>query len=239
MNISTTKDIDAITNQLKVLIFEYYNDGLYIRTEEFDNICYLNIILLSGKEYEFLLPYLKSLNAAKTNEKLMTEETIDYSKVYLSIDYVEEKEIKKLQEDLNNLNIESKLYHVESNTYERGASDFYIKILLGLGLVTAKGFVTGASEELGKKLMSPILEKFRPYQNTGINSINNEELITYISQQTRINERDLHIKSVKNIEDENMVEVLIVNRYKEIVVKCTNDLKTINYEIKNKTQTMI
>lgn len=231
MSIVTTEELDEIVNQIKSLIFDYYNDGLYIRAEEFEDICYLNIILLFGEEYEFLLPYLNDLHIDSSINGEKADELMEPTEAFLSIDYADQSDIKKLQEILKGNGIATEVYYTETNAFERGAGDYHENFLLAI--------LTGAGEKIGEEIISIISEKFRPFQRVGVNSINKEELIAYISQQTDINKRDLHMKNVKKIENEEMVEVLIVNRYKEIKVTCTMDLKTINYEIKNKTETMI
>lgn len=231
LDIITQESVDRIVDQVKSFIFEHYNDGLYIRSEEFEDICYLNIILLFGEEYEFLLPYLESINTDIPKDVTPEKQRSRDHDTFLWISYTDQDEIIKIQEELSELEIGSEVYYVESNSFERGAGDFHKNFLVSL--------FTGFGEELGKRIMSSILDKFEPHQRVAVNSINTKKLISYISDQTNINQRDLQIKSIQDLEDEDIVEVIIINRYKEITVKCTADLKRIDFEIKDKTQTMI
>lgn len=231
LDIITQESVDSIVEQVKSLIFEHYNDGLYIRSEEFEDICYLNIILLFGEEYEFLLPYLEGINTDIPKDAIPEKQKNKEHDTFLWVSYTDQDEIIKTQEKLSELDIGSEVYYVESNSFERGAGDFHKNFLIGL--------ITGFGEELGKRTVSSVLDKFESYQRAAVNSIDTKKLVSYISEQTNINQRDLQIKGVESLEDDDLIEVTIINRYKEITVKCTTDLKRIDYEIKDKTQTMI
>lgn len=72
----------------------------------------------------------------------------------------------------------------------------------------------------------------------GLN-VNTEKILKFISNEVGINKVGLNIYSVKDIEKSGKIEIIITSRYKSIKVIYEKNSKNINYEVRNKTQTMI
>ena len=68
--------------------------------------------------------------------------------------------------------------------------------------------------------------------------LNTGKILDFVSEETGINRQDLHISSVEDI-DEDKTEIIITNRYKSIKVIFGKSSNNINFEVINKTQTMI
>lgn len=227
MNITTDIDIGKIVNQVKLLIFKQYGDGLYIKAEEFEDFCYLNIVIMFGKEYNFIAEYLESINMSQE----MNLNTLVNPKFFLSVDYFfSQQETAELQEILHDFGIDTKVYFIERKAFERGAGDYHENVVLSL--------ITGSAQAIGSRVTNYLIDKFSDHQNARINSVNTDTILGHISKETGINKQDLHLTKTKNISDEK-IEIIITNRYKNIKVLYDKNSNSISYEVSHKTQTMI
>jgi len=240
IDINTDIKIGKVVDKLTELTLEYYNDGLYIEAEEFEQTCYLNIFLMFGKEYKFLVEYLYSINI----EQIKTASQIKNQKdLFLSVDYLfDENDTEDLVRELNDFGVEVKIHLINRKAFERGAGDYHELIMMSIqsGLV-------GAAGALGKRLMDKLIDKYDDYQSPRIHKVNTEKVLEFISNEVSINKRDLEIYSVKDLEkdykeegtDSDKVEIMITSRYKRVKVIYEKSTKFINYEVIDKTQTMI
>lgn len=228
MEITTNINVGDIVSQLKHLIFKHYNDGLYIRAEEFEDFCYLNIILMFGKEHDFLVHYLESINdtnAIKPSKVLTTEQH------FISIDhFFNQQEIEELQKELGNSGISTEIYFIERSAFERGAGDYHEDVILAL--------ITGSVKVIGSRVTNYFMDKYIEPYNPRITTLNTEKILNYISKETGINKHDLHITKLENISEE-IIKIRVINRYKTTEVKYNKKSKSIDYVVENKTDTMI
>lgn len=240
MDINTNIYIGKVVDKLTELILEYYGDGLYIEAEEFEQTCYINVFIMFGKEYKFLVEYIDSINIeqAKTAQKVKSQED-----TFLSVDYLfDEKDIENLVKELNDLGIEVKIHLINRKAFERGAGDYH-----ELSMMSIQSGLVGVTGALGKRLMNKLMDMYDDHQSPRINKVNNEKILEFISNEVGINKGDLNIYSVKDIEEADKdegkeadkIEIIITSRYKSIKVIYEKNSKNINYEVRNKTQAMI
>lgn len=229
IDIRTNVDIGEVISDLKQLIFKKYGDGLYIKAEEFEEICYLNIIIMFGKEYEFLVEYLDTIN--DPNDKLVDHLSNEDHRYFVSVDYFfNQRETEELKKILDELGVESKVYFIERQAFERGAGDYHENVILS--------FLSGSVEAIGNRLTHILMDRLSRHQNPRIVKFNIDKVITYISEETGINKQDLHVSKIEHNQN-SITEIEIINRYKKIKVQYDQNTKAISYEIDDKTQTMI
>jgi len=228
MNVKTSTDIGEIVEQLKLEIFKHYGDGLFIQAEEFKDFCYLNILILFGSEYDFLVDYIKSISEPFDGPPPEAEATRD---IALSVDYIySQKETTVLQNDLERFGVKSEVYFIKRKAFERGAGDYHENIILSL--------LSGAVHAVGTKITEHLIKKFDIHQNPQVYNISSEKILSYVSQETGIPKQHLSITERRNIEN-NKIEFNVINRYKVINVKYDKNSREIDYSIKDKNQTMI
>ncbi|WYU51915.1 hypothetical protein MHH67_21520 [Bacillus sp. FSL K6-0047] len=228
MDINTDVDIGSVVEQLRLLIFKQYGDGLYIQAEEYGNLCYLNIIIMFGEDYNLLAEYLDSIH--RPGEIKFNKTAIPNQGNFLSIDYFSnQEETKDLRRLLRNWNIESKVYFIERKAFERGAGDYHENVILS--------FLAGSAEAIGNRVTNILMDKFGGY-NPRVTNFNTDNVLSYISEETGINKQDLHLTKIENI-SKNKIAINVANRYKCIKVLYDKNTKSINYEVMDKTQTMI
>lgn len=240
IDIQTDINIDEVVSKLTELILEYYGDGLRVEAEEFEEFCYINVFLMFGKEYKFLVDYLYSINLKESEN---TSQIKNIENIFLSIDYFfDENDRNTLIKELNDLVIEAEFYLINRKRFERGAGDYHELIMLAI-----KSSISGAGTALGKILMDKLVDIYDDYQNPRIHKVNTEKVLEFISREVDINKADLKIYSVKNLKEPfnekgkkaEKMEILITSRYKNIQVICEKNSKITSYEVENKTQTMI
>ncbi|MFS0820407.1 hypothetical protein [Bacillus sp. 1P02SD] len=228
MDINTDIDIGNVVEQLKLLIFKQYGDGLFIQAEEFENLCYINIIIMFGEDHNLLAEYLGTIH--RSEEVKVNKITAPSQGNFLSVDYFfNQEETKDLRRLLNNLGIESKVYFIERKAFERGAGDYHENVILS--------FLAGSAEAIGNRVTNLLMDKFGNH-NPRLTNFNTDNILSHISEETGINKQDLHLTKIENISN-GRTEINITNRYKSIKVIYDKDAKSINYEVMDKTQTMI
>lgn len=228
MDINTDIDIGNVVERLRFLIFKQHGDGLYIQAEEFGNLCYLNIIIMFGEDYNLLAEYLDSIH--RSEEVKVDKTTIPNQENFLSVDYFfNQEETKDLRRFFKNSGIESNVYFIERKAFERGAGDYHENVILS--------FLAGSAEAIGNRVTNLLMDKFSS-NNPRLTNFNTDNILSYISEETGINKQDLHLTKIENI-SESQIEINITNRYKSIKVLYNKADKSINYEVMDKTQTMI
>lgn len=240
IDINTNIKIGKVVDKLTELTLEYYHDGLYIEAEEFEQSCYINIFIMFGKEYKFLVEYLYSIDIEQIESASKIKNKED---IFLSIDYLfDQKDTDVLVRELNDFGVEVKIHLINRKAFERGAGDYHELIMMSIqsGLI-------GAAGALGKRLIDKLIDKYDDYQSPRIHKVNTKEILEFISNEVSINKRDLEIYSVKDLEKDykeegknsDKVEIIITSRYKRVKVIYEISTKNINYEVIDKTQTMI
>lgn len=228
MDVKTSSDIGEIIVKLKQKIFKHYGDGLFIQAEEFKGFCYLNILVLFGSEYNFLVDYIESISEPYNGPLPETESIGD---TVLSIDYIyNQEETVELQNELARFGVKSEVYFIKRKAFERGAGDYHENIILSL--------ISGAVHAIGTKITEHLMKKFDIHQNPQVYDISSKKILSYISEETGISKQHLYITERRNMEKDK-IEFNITNRYKIIEVRYDKISQKIDYRIKDKTQTMI
>lgn len=121
--------MDDLVRKIRELIFEYYGDGLYITAEDFDDVGYININLLFGEDYFFLTEYFDSIN---NNEQILLAESKSIeSNVFINVENIfDDSDYEKLKKIFKEYGVEAEVYSKQISTFERGAGDFHIDLLI-------------------------------------------------------------------------------------------------------------
>lgn len=235
MDVYTDVSVQDVVFKLRQLIFQKYGDGLYIKAEEFDTICYLNVHVFFGEDISQLIEYLDSISS----EKVATEES-DYlmeaneEVTLFSIDYIDSEEIEEFKLLSESLGLNPKIYLEGQSAFERGAGDYHQIVIFVLNALTG-----GALNKTGSHVMSKLFSRYAEYQNASIKKFNPKVAIEYVSMVSGVNQQNLRLTKISPL-NENEQEIVVTNRYKDFVLHYDSESKTFNYfEEKDKSHTMI
>lgn len=226
--------MDDIVISIRNKILNYYNDGLYIEGEEFEDVAYLNIFLLFGNEYQFLIDYLETINHKKEiGTELINDMDNEY---YLLIENVfEDEDYQEFQCLLRSYKIDGNIKSKKVRSFEKGAGDFEIQIMLALAIsapvldyYTKKALIK-IEERLGKKYRVEFLN---------VNPMNYKAEASKLAEEP---ERFLNFQTAKSVGKlENKLEIIFVTRNKRIILTIDkSNGNIINSEVHDKSQTGI
>lgn len=237
IDIYTDISIQEIVFTLRQLIFDKYGDGLYIKAEEFDSFCYLNVQIYFGEDISTLIDYLHSIS--KGIPEVIEEQTyylneVDEEVSFLSIEWADPEEIKDYESTIDSSEFESNRYLVGQSAFERGAGDYHQFFIFIIGAIA-----TGALNEFGKHSFKKIINLSENKERASIVEFNPKIVIDYVTSVSDVNQRDLRITKVSPV-NEKEIQINVSSRYKNFNLKYNNTSKSIiSYEEIDKTQTMI
>ncbi|WP_214835080.1 hypothetical protein [Exiguobacterium sp. E4787] len=224
LEVITDIDLDTILESLKKYLG---GDGFYITIEEFDSICFINVVTYFHQDIKELEEYVTTLS----KDTLITKENEIEHAIYLSVDSISDQEdIDRLVTLLKEEGIEIEFELRRKSAFERGAGDFHEDLILSvLSAITGK---------LTEAVFDKVQNKFSARRNLRLHTIDIERLKEYVTHKTSINVNDLKVRSIKTLEA-GLTEVILTSRYKDVVVTADQSYKHIDFNVVQKTQTLI
>lgn len=149
----------------------------------------------------------------------------------MSVDSISDQEdIDRLVTLLKEEGIEIEFELRRKSAFERGAGDFHEDLILSvLSAITGK---------LTEAVFDKVQNKFSARRNLRLHTIDIERLKEYVTHKTSINVNDLKVRSIKTLEA-GLTEVILTSRYKDVVVTADQSYKHIDFNVVQKTQTLI
>lgn len=237
IDIYTDISIQEIVFTLRQLIFDKYGDGLYIKAEEFDSFCYLNVHIYFGEDISTIIDYLHSIS--KDVPEVIEDQRYELDEVdeevsFLSIEWADPEEIKDYELSIDSRKSESKRYLVGQSAFERGAGDYHHFFIFIIGAIA-----TGALNEIGKRSYEKIINLIENEERASIVEFNPKIVIDYVVSISGVNRRNLRITKISPI-NKKEVQINVSSRYKNFHLKYNKASKSItSYQELDKTQTMI
>lgn len=224
LEVVTDIDFNTILENLKKYLG---GDGFYITIEEFDTVCFINVVTYFHQDIKELEEYIATLSKGT----LITKEDKIARAIYLSVDSVSgQEDIDRLVKLLNEEEIEIEFELRRKSSFERGAGDFHEDLIFSVfSAVTGK---------LTEAVIDKVQNKFSARRNLRLHTIDIERLKEYVAHKTSINVNDLKVRSIKTLED-GLTEVILTSRYKDVVVTVDKSYKKVAFDVVQKTQTLI
>ena len=205
--------IAEFEKQLVHTIMTDKGDGLDLEIHSENSGTYIDIdLLVSEKENESDIDYLiKFLEPFQVELKeIEREERLPKFDSYIYVQYSSPKDLEAIMGTFRKENIEVQMITETRKTFERGAGDFWLGYLIGIG---SSATWDGMKQAI-TKIKNHQDTHFRTVQ-TG--SINVELLKENISRYSEINKQDLIFISFEEVDTEQY-KVWFRSRYKKISV---------------------
>lgn len=237
MNVYTEVSTQKIVFTLRQLIFDKYGDGLYIKAEEFDSFCYLNVHIYFGEDISTIIDYLQSISKdvpEVIEDQRYELDEIDEEVSFLSIEWADPEEIKDYELSIDSSKSESKRYLVGQSAFERGAGDYHQFFIFIIGAIA-----TGALNEIGRRSYEKIINLIENEERASIVEFNPKIVIDYVVSISGVNRRNLRITKTSPI-NEKEAQIIVSSRYKNFHLNYNKASKSItSYQELDKSQTMI
>ncbi|PKH11727.1 hypothetical protein [Planomicrobium sp. MB-3u-38] len=237
-----------LEEELHNMLSTVKGDGYFIKIERTPKEEYINIVLVATKEDEMSSEYIHEFfeNISKGREPSLeknfnnnkevplyngAEESGSKVQIYISLEFFDEEEVEELARLFNSKNFEAQLISNETVIYEKGASSVYFNFILEVS--TLIGGISG----IYALIQAYKNKSGQSHKNINAGQIDWESIKEQVSQFTGINTSDL--RGTRFEINEPFIEVVLSNRYKEVIVLCDENFKVIKLHTVNKSQTVI